>query len=47
MEKMILVYEVNGKRKGFKGNMHQCNRFIKALCLSGATIKMINTYKLK
>lgn len=46
MREMIVVFEINGKRQGYKGNRHAVERFFKAQCLAGQKIQIVTAYNL-
>lgn len=46
MKQMLVVFEINGERRGYKGNRWAVERFFKALCSSGVKVQIVTAYKL-
>lgn len=44
----LLVLEINGKRTGYKANLHACERFFKAMIIAHNedAVQLVNVFKL-
>lgn len=47
MKEMIVIFEINGLRRGYRGNMYCCERFFKAIHGQKAFFKFITAYEVR